>query len=67
MVNELNALEGKVVQIASLCRTLLAENDALRQQIATLEAEKKGLAERMATACQRIEQLAQRLPKTEAI
>ena len=66
MLNELDALEGKIVQAASRYRALLAENGSLRQQLAALEAEKQGLAKRMETACQRIEQLAQRLPKADA-
>ena len=66
MVNELNALESKIAQVASLCRTLRDENSQLRQQLATIEAEKKGLAERMDTARNRIEQLAQQLPEAKA-
>lgn len=65
MVNELNALESKIVQVASLCRTLRAENTLLRQQLAAAEAEKNGLAERMETARSRIEQLVQQLPEAK--
>ena len=66
MVNELNALESKIAQVASLCRSLRAENNQLRQQLATSEAEKKGLEERMDTARNRLEQLAQQLPEAKA-
>lgn len=66
MVNELNALESKIAQVASLCRSLRAENNQLRQQLATSEAEKKGLEERMDTARTRLEQLAQQLPEAKA-
>ncbi|MFB0935571.1 MAG: hypothetical protein QMB52_07330 [Propionivibrio sp.] len=66
MVNELNALESKIAQVASLCRSLRAENNQLRQQLATSEAEKKGLEERMDTARSRIEKLAQQLPEAKA-
>jgi len=66
MVNELNALESKIVQVASLCRGLRAENAALRQQLASAEADKKNLAERMASARGRLEQLAQQLPAVKA-
>ncbi len=66
MVNELNALESKIAQVASLCRSLRAENNQLRQQLATSEAEKKGLEERMDTARNRIEKLAQQLPEAKA-
>jgi cell division protein ZapB len=65
MVNELNVLEDKIVQVASLCRALRTENGSLRQRLAMIEAEKRELAERMETARHRIEQLAQRLPKTD--
>ncbi|MFT3962627.1 hypothetical protein [Propionivibrio sp.] len=65
MVNELNALESKIVQVASLCRTLRAENTQLRQQLAAAEAERNGLAERMETARNRIEQLVRQLPETK--
>lgn len=66
MVNELNALESKIAQVASLCRALRAENSQLRQQLAAAEAEKKGLEERMDTARNRLEQLAQQLPEVKA-
>ena len=66
MVNELNALESKIAQIASLCRSLRAENNQLRQQLAVSEAEKKGLEERMDTARNRLEHLAQHLPEAKA-
>lgn len=48
-------------------RALRTENDRLRQQLATSEAEKKGLEERMEVARARIEQLALKLPETKAI
>ena len=66
MVNELNALESKIAQVASLCRTLRDENSQLRLQLAAIEAEKKGLAERMDMARNRIDQLAQQLPEAKA-
>jgi cell division protein ZapB len=63
MVNELNALESKIAQVASLCRTLRAENAQLRQQLASAESDKKGLVERMESARSRLEQLALQLPE----
>jgi len=66
MVNELNALESKIAQVASLCRSLRAENNQLRLQLAASEAEKRGLEERMDTARNRLEQLAQQLPEAKA-
>ncbi|MDR0576459.1 MAG: hypothetical protein LBI87_02710 [Candidatus Accumulibacter sp.] len=66
MLNELDALEGKIVQVASLCRALRTENNQLRQQLAAVEAERKGLAARMETARGRIERIAQQLPQAGA-
>jgi cell division protein ZapB len=63
MVNELNALESKIAQVASLCRTLRAENAQLRQQLASAENDRKGLVERMESARSRLEQLALQLPE----
>jgi cell division protein ZapB len=66
MVNELNALESKIAQVASLCRTLRAENAQLRQQLAKLEGDQKGLVERMESARSRLEQLAEQLPEAKS-
>ena len=65
MVNELNALESKIAQVASLCRALRAENAQLRQQLATVEVDKKGLTDRMDAAKTRLEQLAAQLPEAK--
>jgi cell division protein ZapB len=62
MVNELDALESKIAQVASLCNILRTENNSLRQRLAAAEAEKHGLAERMDAARERIEQLVWQLP-----
>jgi cell division protein ZapB len=66
MLNELNALESKVVQVVALCRTLRTENDGLREQLVAAQADTERLAERMAAACARLEQLAQQLPEAKA-
>jgi cell division protein ZapB len=66
MVNELSALESKVAQVASLCRALRAENAQLKQQLASVENERKTLALRMELARGRIEQLAEQLPEAKA-
>ena len=63
MVNELNALESKIAEVASLCRALRAENAQLRQQLATLESDRTNLAQRMESARGRLEQLAGQLPE----
>ncbi|MBK7675160.1 MAG: hypothetical protein IPJ27_10640 [Candidatus Accumulibacter sp.] len=66
MLNELDALESKVVQVVALCRTLRTENDGLRAQLVAAQADKERLAERMAAACARLEQLARQLPEAKA-
>ena len=66
MVNELNALENKIVLVTSLCRTLRAENMQLRQQLAAADDDRNGLAERMESARSRLEQLAGQLPDAKA-
>ena len=63
MVNELNALESKIAQVASLCHTLRTENAQLRQQLAAAEGNKRALSERMDLARVRLEQLADQLPE----
>ena len=62
MINELDALESKIVQVTSLCRTLRAENSRLKQQLASAEGDRQGLVERMELARSRLEELAQQLP-----
>ena len=66
MVNELNALESKIAQVASLCRTLRMENAQLRQQLVAAESERRTIAERMESARGRLEQLAEQLPAAKA-
>ncbi|MCB1966556.1 hypothetical protein [Accumulibacter sp.] len=66
MLNELDALENKIAQVVALCHDLRAENDGLREKLAVAEATRQGLVERMRTASERLEQLAQQLPEAEA-
>ncbi|MFZ2855669.1 MAG: hypothetical protein WAZ34_16350 [Rhodocyclaceae bacterium] len=65
MVNELNALESKIAQVAALCRALRAENGELRQKLSAAESEKANLAQRMLESRERIEQLAGQLPEAK--
>ncbi len=62
MVNELNALESKIAQVAALCHSLRTENAQLRQQLAAAEGNKRALTERMDSARTRLEHLAAQLP-----
>jgi cell division protein ZapB len=63
MVHELNALESKVGLVVSLCNALRAENAQLRMQLAVVEGDRKKLTERMESARERLEYLAQQLPQ----
>lgn len=63
MLNELNALESKVAQVIALCRSLRSENERLREQLTVAENDRNRLAERMAAASVRLEQLAGQLPE----
>ncbi len=65
MVNELNALESKIVLVASLCSALRDENAQLRMQLAVVESDKKKLSECMESARYRLEQLALQLPQAK--
>ncbi|HPT48864.1 MAG TPA: hypothetical protein PLS67_11370 [Accumulibacter sp.] len=65
MLNELNALEGRITEVAALCRRLRTENEDLRKQLATSQTENRELVERMTVARSRLEQLAQQLPEAK--
>ena len=62
MINELDALESKIAQVVTLCRSLRAENADLRQKLSAAEAERSLAWQRMETARARIEALAAQLP-----
>ena len=66
MTNELNALESKITQVVSLCRTLRAENSQLKQRLAKADADHKALSDLMESARQRLEQLAEQLPEAKS-
>ena len=66
MVNELNALEDKIAQVAGLCRALRNENRELLLRLAALESEKRQLVERMDSARERLETLVGQIPETKA-
>jgi cell division protein ZapB len=65
MVNELNALESKIAQVAALCRSLRAENSELRQKLSSAEIDKTNFAQRMVDARERLEQLVGQLPEAK--
>jgi cell division protein ZapB len=65
MVNELNALESKIAQVAALCRQLREDNAGLQEKLDAAESEKQRLTERMDAARARLEQLALQLPEAK--
>jgi len=58
----LDSLDAKVTRVLSLCDSLRAENEALRQRVAGLDAEKTALTQRIDLALERLEALQARLP-----
>lgn len=60
---ELDALEDKVRQVATLCHTLRQENVALRQQLVAAQQDNKQLTARLDAARERLEGLLDRLPE----
>lgn len=59
---DLTSLEAKIERIVAFCQQLREENHVLRERIARLEHEKRGLAERMTVARERLEGIMERLP-----
>jgi len=58
----LDHLEHKVDQILAVCASLRGENQALRAHLASLEAEKAALAQKIDITRERLEALMTRLP-----
>lgn len=58
----LDHLERKVEQILAVCSSLRGENQALRAHVASLEAEKTALTQKIDITRQRLESLMSRLP-----
>jgi cell division protein ZapB len=59
---EFTSLEAKVAQFVSLCERLRAENQELRQQLASARNDAKRLHEKIDGAKARLEGLLARLP-----
>jgi cell division protein ZapB len=59
---EFNSLEHKVAQFVTLCERLRAENQELRQQLATARTDAKRLHDKIDGAKARLEGLISRLP-----
>ena len=65
METELKALEGKLGQFVELCQKLRADNQALRQQLASAVSESKRLEEKITSATSRLESLLNQMPSEE--
>jgi cell division protein ZapB len=63
MVPELEALEEKIRQAASLCLRLREENRGLRAKLATLEGDRRHLEEKIDDARTRLENLLKQIPE----
>lgn len=66
MEGELTVLEERVEGILGLCHRLHAENQALRNQIAGLEDERRRLSDKIDAAATRLEELMEHLPNEVA-
>ena len=63
MITELDSLDGKISQVVSLIERLRAENEVLKNQIATAEEERLHLRQTINNARERLERLMDRLPE----
>ncbi|HYC49170.1 MAG TPA: hypothetical protein VED01_27140 [Burkholderiales bacterium] len=59
---ELKSLEGKLNQFIELCHKLRADNQQLRQQLASAVDQSKRLEEKIHTASTRLENLLTQIP-----
>ena len=65
METELKSLEGKLEQFVELCQKLRADNQELRQQLASAVNEAKRLEEKINSATSRLESLLSQMPSEE--
>ena len=63
MNTELEALEAKIEQVVALVHQLRAENEVLKNQIATAEVERLHLRQTMTAAREKLEGLMDKLPE----
>ncbi|HXF65248.1 MAG TPA: hypothetical protein VNK67_00930 [Burkholderiales bacterium] len=66
MEAQLKSLEQKLNQFVELCQRLRADNQQLRQQLASALNDNKQLAEKIQTAASRLESLLSQLPENDA-
>jgi cell division protein ZapB len=63
MDSQLATLEEKIRQAAQLCQRLRDENRGLRAQLASLQGDRKQLAEKIDGARSRLENLLKQIPE----
>lgn len=63
MNSELAALETKIEQVVALAHQLRAENEVLKNQMATAETERLHLRQTMTAARERLEVLIDKVPE----
>jgi len=63
---ELKALERKLNQFVELCQRLRADNQELRQQLASAASDNKHLNDKIGTASNRLETLLNQIPEEDA-
>ncbi len=66
MEGDLKSLEQKLGQFVELCQRLRADNQQLRQQLASAMSNNKELNEKIGTATNRLENLLNQIPEEEA-
>jgi cell division protein ZapB len=62
---ELKALEAKIGQFIEMCARLRADNQQLRQQLASAVNQSKRLEEKISSAATRLETLLAQIPSEE--
>ena len=63
---DLKSLEQKLSQFVELCQRLRADNQQLRQELASAVSSNKQLTEKIGTASNRLETLLNQIPEEEA-
>jgi cell division protein ZapB len=63
---DLKSLEQKLGQFVELCQRLRADNQQLRQQLASAMSDNKQMSEKIGTATDRLESLLQQIPEEDA-
>lgn len=63
---DLKSLEKKLDQFVELCQRLRADNQQLRQQLASAMSDNKQLSDKIGTAANRLENLLNQIPEDDA-